>query len=34
MEWKTRHAYIMGAVDQETLVWNEYLLAEDRIFRN
>jgi transposase InsO family protein len=34
MEWKTLLAYITGTVDQELLVRNEYLVAENRILRN
>ena len=34
MEWKTVLAYITGTVDQELLLRNEYLLAENRILRN
>ena len=33
MEWKTLLAYITGTVDQELLVRNEYLVAENRILR-
>jgi len=33
MEWKTVLAYITGTVDQELLVRNEYLVAENRILR-
>jgi putative transposase len=31
MEWKTLLAYITGTVDQELLLRNEYLVAENRI---
>lgn len=34
MEWKTLLAYITGTVDQELLLRNEYLVAENRILRN
>ncbi len=34
MEWKTVLAYITGTVDQELLVRNEYLVAENRILRD
>ncbi len=34
MEWKTLLAYITGTVDQELLVRNEYLVAENRMLRN
>jgi transposase InsO family protein len=34
MEWKTLLAYITGTVDQELLLRNEYLIAENRILRN
>ncbi len=34
MEWKTLLAYITGTVNQELLVRNEYLVAENRILRN
>lgn len=34
MDWKTLLAYITGTVDQELLVRNEYLAAENRILRN
>jgi putative transposase len=33
MEWKTLLAYMTGTVDQELLVRNEYLVAENRILR-
>jgi putative transposase len=33
MSWKTLLAYITGTVDQELLVRNEYLVAENRILR-
>jgi len=33
MEWKTLLAYITGTVDQELLLRNEYLVAENRILR-
>jgi putative transposase len=34
MEWKTMLSYVTGSVDQELLLRNEYLLAENRILRN
>jgi hypothetical protein len=34
MEWETGLAYITGTADQELLLWNEYLVAENRILRN
>ena len=34
MDWKTLLAYIMGTVDQELLLRNEYLVTENRILRN
>jgi len=34
MEWKILLAYITGTVDQELLLRNEYLVAENRILRN
>lgn len=34
MEWKTLLAYITGTVDQELLVRNEYLVAENLILGN
>ena len=33
MDWKQLLAYITGAVDQELLVRNEYLVTENRILR-
>ena len=33
MEWKTLLAYITGSVDEELLLRNEYLVAENRILR-
>jgi len=33
MEWNTLLAYITGTVDQELLLRNEYLVAENRILR-
>ena len=33
MEWARILAYITGTVDQELLLWNEYLLAENRILK-
>src|SRR5256714_8720717 len=34
MDWKMLLAYITGAVDQELLLRNEYLVTENRILRN
>ena len=34
MDWKTLLAYITGSVDQNLLLRNEYLVAENRILRN
>ena len=34
MNWKRLLAYITGSVDQELLLHNEYLAAENRILRN
>ena len=34
MSWKTLLAYITGAVDQELLLRNEYLVTENRMLRN
>ena len=34
MEWKTVLAYITGTVDQELLLRNECLMAENRMLRN
>src|SRR5438034_7678844 len=34
MNWKRLLAYITGSVDQELLLGNEYLVAENRILRN
>ena len=34
MDWKILLAYITGAVDQELLLRNEYLVTENRILRN
>ncbi len=31
MDWKTMLAYITGAVDEELLLRNEYLVAENRV---
>jgi putative transposase len=33
MDWKTLLAYISGSVDEELLLRNEYLTAENRILR-
>ena len=33
MDWKHLLAYITGAVDQELLLRNEYLVTENRILR-
>jgi hypothetical protein len=34
MNWQRLLAYITGSVDQELLLRNEYLVAENRIMRN
>ena len=34
MDWKAMLAYISGSVDEELLLRNEYLVAENRILRN
>jgi putative transposase len=34
MDWKTLLAYIAGSVDEELLLRNEYLVAENRILRH
>jgi hypothetical protein len=34
MDWKRLLAYITGSMDQELLLRNEYLAAENRILRN
>jgi hypothetical protein len=34
MEWKRLLAYFTGTVDQDLLLRNEYLVAENRILRN
>ena len=34
MDWSRILAYITGTVDQELLLRNEYLVAENRILRN
>ena len=34
MDWKTMLAYISGSVDEELLLRNEYLVAENRILPN
>ena len=34
MDWKTLLAYIAGSVDEELLLRNAYLVAENRIFRD
>ncbi len=34
MDWKTLLAYISGSVDEELLLRNEYLVAENRILRH
>jgi putative transposase len=34
MDWKTLLAYIAGSVDEELLLRNEYLVAENRILRD
>jgi len=33
MDWKILLAYITGSVDQELLLRNEYLVAENRLLR-
>ena len=33
MDWKKLLAYITGSVDEELLLRNEYLVAENRILR-
>ena len=33
MDWKTMLAYLSGSVDDELLLRNEYLAAENRILR-
>jgi hypothetical protein len=33
MDWKQLLAYITGSVDQELLLWNEYLVTENRLLR-
>ena len=34
MDWKTMLSYISGSVDEELLLLNGYLAAEDRVSRN
>ena len=34
MDWKTMLRYISGSVDEELLLRNEYLVAENRVLRN
>ena len=34
MDWKTILSYISGSVDEELLVRNKYLVAENRVLRN
>ena len=34
MDWKTMLTYISGSVDEELLLRNEYLVAENRVLRN
>ena len=34
MDWKTMLSYNSGSVDEELLLRNEYLVAEDRVLRN
>jgi hypothetical protein len=34
MDWKTMLAYISGSVDEELLLRNEYLVAENRMLRD
>ena len=33
MDWKTMLSYISGSVDEELLLRNEYLVAENRVLR-
>ncbi len=33
MDWKKLLAYVTGSIDQELLLRNEYLVAENRILR-
>ena len=34
MDWKTMLSYNSGSVDEEWLLRNEYLVAENRVLRN
>ena len=34
MDWKTMLSYTSGSVDEELLLRNEYLVAENRVIRN
>ena len=34
MDWKTMLSYISGSMDEELLLRNEYLVAENRVLRN
>ena len=34
MDWKTMLGYILGSGDEELLLRNEYLVAENRVLRN
>ena len=34
MDWKTMLRYISGSADEELLLRNEYLVAENRVLRN
>ena len=34
MDWKTLLAYVTGSVDEQLLLWNEYLVAENGILRH
>ena len=34
MDWKGMLSYISGSVDEELLLRNEYLVAENRVLRN
>ena len=34
MDWKTMLSYISGSVDEQLLLRNEYLVAENRVLRN
>ena len=34
MDWKTMLSYISGSVDEDLLLRNEYLVAENQVLRN